>query len=76
MNKQRTYWACRRGMLELDLMLMAFFTHEFDKLTANDQDLFAKLLAETDQCLYDWLLSKAQVPPKVYATLIEKICAV
>jgi hypothetical protein len=29
-EKSRLKWACRRGMLELDVIFMPFFEHEFD----------------------------------------------
>ena len=31
-EKSRLKWACRRGMLELDVIFMPFFEHEFDGL--------------------------------------------
>lgn len=49
-------WKCRRGMLELDLMLQSFFDSSYTKLSPEKQGLFENLLAEADQDLYKWLI--------------------
>ena len=49
-------WQCRRGMLELDLLLGAFLEHGYRQLSADEQARFARLLAYPDQTLYDLLM--------------------
>lgn len=49
-------WRCRRGMLELDVMLQNFFDQEYAKLSVEKQKLFEELLDEADQDLQRWLL--------------------
>lgn len=49
-------WACRRGMLELDLLLEPFFKQCFAKLDASKQAAFRQLLLCNDQELFDWFL--------------------
>ena len=34
-NKLRIEWDCRRGMLELDKIIMPFYKAHFDQLTDN-----------------------------------------
>ncbi|VFP82100.1 FAD assembly factor SdhE [Candidatus Erwinia haradaeae] len=55
-NKSRIYWACRRGMRELDLLIMPFFQHDFDFLSKNDQKIFLRLLQSNDPDLLNWLM--------------------
>ncbi|MFU8797602.1 MAG: succinate dehydrogenase assembly factor 2 [Gammaproteobacteria bacterium] len=55
-QKARLRWACRRGMLELDLILIPFFDHYFDALSPKLQSMFARLLAEADPDLFQWLM--------------------
>ncbi|HAU4912655.1 TPA: succinate dehydrogenase assembly factor 2, partial [Aeromonas hydrophila] len=43
-EKSRLKWACRRGMLELDVIFMPFFEHEFDGLSEAEQQTFIRLL--------------------------------
>ena len=56
MNKTRLRWACRRGMLELDLILLPFFEKQFDVLSPVEQEAFEQFLAEPDQDLYAQIL--------------------
>ena len=44
-NKLRIEWDCRRGMLELDKIIMPFYKAHFDQLTDDKKDiLFVYLL--------------------------------
>jgi antitoxin CptB len=56
-NKARVHWACRRGMLELDIAIMPFFEHEYDTLSDQDKALFIRLLASDDPDLFNWLMN-------------------
>ncbi len=58
MEKKRLEWACRRGMLELDLILEAYLRTRYQEAPQEEQALFARFLQETDQDLFDWLLKK------------------
>lgn len=51
-------WQCRRGMLELDLVLMSFLEKKYDSLAIDEQQQFAALLNFPDPMLYTWLLEK------------------
>ncbi len=49
-------WACRRGMLELDVLLLPFVEQAFDSLTEDDKVLFERLLTSDDPDLYAWCM--------------------
>lgn len=51
-------WACRRGMLELDILLGNFFDRYYVKLSAAERALFEEILLTNDQQLYNWLMAK------------------
>ena len=51
----RLYWKCRRGSLELDLILLNFYEKSFPTLSTEDQDIFEQLLDEQDPVLSSWL---------------------
>jgi antitoxin CptB len=55
-NFQRVRWHSRRGMLELDLILVPFADEYFETLDEAGQDRYVKLLACEDQDLLAWLL--------------------
>lgn len=61
-NKQRIRWCCRRGMLELDLILGRFFDEHFDDLSPNEQDLFIEMLECDDPDIYAWVMGFTASP--------------
>lgn len=74
-NKQRLYWHSRRGMLELDLLLLPFVTEVFDTLDTEEQLLYQDLLAEEDQDLWHWLLERGEPSEARFSPLIARILA-
>jgi len=56
----RLRWQCRRGMLELDLILNLFLEQAYLNLTDFEQKTFQDLLAFPDPTLYMWLLRPAE----------------
>lgn len=52
----RIQWACRRGMLELDIALKPFFKYEYRSLTVQQQRGFIALLKADDPDLFNWLM--------------------
>ena len=53
---QQLRWACRRGMLELDLILNDFLDDQYTDLNPTQKDSFSSLLSCTDQELFRWLI--------------------
>ena len=55
-KKAKLIWQCRRGMLELDLILTRFLDKHLDGLTERQVCLFEKLLKNPDPDLFAWLM--------------------
>ena len=55
-NKARLRWACRRGMLELDVLFMPFVEEAFDDLSEKDKGIFERLLECQDPELFAWFM--------------------
>lgn len=53
----KVLWRCKRGMLELDLMLQSFCEDSFASLSPDKQKLFEELLQEQDKDLQSWLIT-------------------
>jgi succinate dehydrogenase flavin-adding protein (antitoxin of CptAB toxin-antitoxin module) len=56
----RIRWHCRRGLLELDLVLAAFVERHFDRLDARQVELFKELLDQPDNDLLDLVMGRAE----------------
>ena len=55
----RLNWQCRRGMLELDLMLQAFMDKQFAGLDTSQLQAFEELLTYPDQLLLEYLMGQS-----------------
>ena len=68
----RLFWHSRRGMLELDVLLVPFLKEAFRDLAADDQARYGKLLECEDQDMFTWFMQKA-VPEDPDMARIVKI---
>ena len=55
-ERERIRWHCRRGMLELDLVLSRFMERHYDQLDPKGVEAFASLLARSDPELLDLVM--------------------
>lgn len=69
----RTRWACRRGMLELDVILMPFMDNHYDNLPEAEQLIFQRLLEGIDPELYAWFMGHEKCEDPELAAMIKKI---
>jgi len=74
-NKQKIFWHSRRGMLELDLLLVPFATEVFETLSYKDQMLYSELLEEEDQDLFSWLMGREKPANERFQSLLAQILA-
>lgn len=69
---KRLYWHSRRGMLELDLILLPFLERCFKTLEPVLQKAYSDLLKEEDQDIYAWLVGR-EVAPEPLRDIVAKI---
>lgn len=53
---KRLIWHSRRGMLELDCLLLPFAEQALPALSAEDQALYERFLSHEDPDLFAWLM--------------------
>ena len=73
LKKAKLKWQCRRGMLELDLLLQPFVLRHLDNLTDKELDTLDVLLTTPDPVLYDWLMGRESPEDKELSSLVEYI---
>ncbi len=56
----RLYWHSRRGMLELDVLLVPFTKEVYATLNPVDRDLYVRLLTCEDQDMFGWFMERAE----------------
>ena len=59
-NIPQLQWACRRGMLELDLFLAPYLEEKYLDLALADKMAFVELINYPDPEILSWLLGEAE----------------
>lgn len=69
----RLQWRCRRGLLELDLLLQAFLQDGYAALSADERQYLDRLLELPDDTLLGYIQGR-QEPAEIYFKhIIKKI---
>jgi antitoxin CptB len=72
----RIRWRCRRGLLELDLVLDVFMRENLETLAVDERVLFERLLETPDNDLWDWVSARSDPPDACLAGLVRRLRAV
>lgn len=70
---KRIYWSSRRGMLELDLILVPFGQQRYPQLSPARQELYRRLLECEDTELFAWLLGRGRPTDPELAEMVDDI---
>jgi len=74
-DQQRLLWACRRGTLELDLLLTNYLTNFYPQSSSDEQLDFQRLLACPDEDLSRYLINRQQPESPRLQAIVNKILA-
>ncbi|KGJ89071.1 protein of unknown function DUF339 [Colwellia psychrerythraea] len=72
-NKARLKWACRRGMLELDVLFIPFVDEAYDDLSTKEQFTFERLLTCQDPELFAWFMGHEICEDTELSTMVQLI---
>jgi antitoxin CptB len=69
----RVRWRCRRGMLELDIILARFLDEQYPRLPPAEQQAFEVLLQTQDDALMEMITGNGPVQEERFRILIERL---
>ena len=69
----RLRWRCRRGMLELDILLNGFIEKKYPELSAQQKEILNQVLDYPDQLLFDLFLGHMQSSDNNVSDLVQTI---
>ncbi len=72
-SEQELRWKCRRGMLELDILLNRYVERCYADMAEQDCQTFIRLLDYPDQLLHDLLISDIPTSDPDITTQISQI---
>jgi antitoxin CptB len=68
-------WQCRRGMLELDVILLRYLEEQFPSAPPDEQAQFRRLLQVEDPVLNEWLLLGSVPSDQTLADIVGQVRA-
>jgi len=71
----RLRWRSRRGMLELDMVLLPFVQRRLDALSPADQARYGRLLEHDDWDIYDWIQGRSAPPDAELEAIVAAVRA-
>ncbi|MEJ2620686.1 MAG: succinate dehydrogenase assembly factor 2 [Candidatus Thiodiazotropha sp.] len=74
-NLDRLRWQCRRGMLELDVLLEAFLDQHYTDMPPRMQRHFIQLLEFPDPIIHAWCVGGEKPDDEEFAELVSAIRA-
>jgi antitoxin CptB len=72
-NSAKLLWHCRRGMRELDLLLVSYCEKSYPSADATEQQTFTRLLDLPDDLIYDYLFGEKRPDTTEMTILVNKI---
>ncbi|MDF3055241.1 MAG: hypothetical protein K0Q74_1148 [Gammaproteobacteria bacterium] len=69
----RLKWQCRRGVLELDMLLIPFLSEAYPKLSEKEKATFVALLASSDETLLSWFFGDARPDTEDLHQMVLKV---
>ena len=72
-ERRRLLWQCRRGMRELDLLLVPFCENAYPSLACDERAAFRRLLQTDDATLWDWLAGKRDSEDLALAAIVQAV---
>ncbi|NIR62139.1 MAG: succinate dehydrogenase assembly factor 2 [Gammaproteobacteria bacterium] len=72
-ERARLHWRCRRGMLELDVLLQNFLQRGYERLDPGERVWFERLLEYPDPLLIEYLMGRLVPTDGDAARVIDKI---
>ncbi len=66
-------WQCRRGMLELDILLNTFLDRKYSQLNETQHQVFTRLLQYPDQTLFDLLMANMPSTNPDIAEMVQQV---
>lgn len=70
---EKLRWRCRRGLLELDMVLINFLEQRYQSLSLPEQNAFEKLLAVPDDTLLAYMQGAQKPLESELRELVDKI---
>jgi antitoxin CptB len=70
---RRLRWHCRRGIKEVEVLLLPFFEQHYAELSEQDKQLFEKLLDQHDVDMFEWFTHRSVPEQEDLAKIVSMV---
>ena len=70
---RRLRWRCRRGMRELDVLLLRYLDEEYPRASAAERDAFARILDLQDPEVFGYLVGRTSPDEALLRDVVARI---
>lgn len=70
---RRLRWRCRRGMRELDVLMLRYLEQRWPQADGAERAQFERLLESEDDRLWRWMMRREVATEQGMAALVERI---
>ena len=70
---RRLRWRCRRGMRELDVLLLRYLDEEYPRASAAERDAFARILDLQDPEVFGYLVGRTSPEEALLRDVVARI---
>lgn len=71
LKKKALLWQCRRGIKEIEVLLIPFLNQHFQNESTETQILFEELLAEEDLDIFEWFTRRVEPDNERIRTIVD-----
>ncbi len=72
-EKNKIRWNCRRGMKELEVVLLPFLEYCYDEFSLEKQRLFVRMLGYDDASLYSYFMGYEETSDPEVTAMIQEV---
>ncbi len=72
-QKKELVWQCRRGIKEIEILLIPFLENDFEKADAQTRERFVRLLAQADLDIFEWFNGRSKPEDQDMESIINVI---
>lgn len=70
---KRLAWQCRRGIKEVEVLLVPYFEQCYAQLTSAEKQCFERLLAQHDVELFEWFTTRSRPEDAELAAMVDDV---
>ena len=72
-DTRKLRWRCRRGMQELDVLMLRYLEQRYATASDADRGVFLRLLDTEDDKLWHWFMGHETAPDAELDALVQRI---